>query len=205
MEAHTQIHQRLWQHHSCETAKQGSVGVDVVRAGAADCGSPIKRIGASPSWPPCCAPTCSSARLHPPHPTLTPAEPACLPHVSPRNAASPPLAPKSRINRQGFPSAKENIITPLRKTRQVKCGLEWRSGTTFACELHNCYGLQELKPLIRTTWWICHSVFEHEMETNFQSQSILRHRGFISAIHDVHFRTQEQLQEMPLDSSLAFQ
>lgn len=29
------------------------------------------------------------------------------------NAASPPLAPKSRINRQGFPSAKENIITPL--------------------------------------------------------------------------------------------
>lgn len=31
------------------------------------------------------------------------------------NAAPPPLAPQSRINRQGYPSAKENIIPPLQK------------------------------------------------------------------------------------------
>ena len=59
----------------------------------------------------------------------------------------PPIAPQSWVNRQGYPSAKENIIPLLRKPRQVKCGLIWRSDTTFACELHNCYGLRELKPL----------------------------------------------------------
>lgn len=67
--------------------------------------------------------------------------------------------------------SKGKYYSPSPKTRQVKCGLKWRSDTTFACELHNCYGLRELNPLIRTTWWICRSVFEHEMETNFQSRS----------------------------------
>ncbi len=92
--------------------------------------------------------------------------------------------------------SKGKYYSPSPKTRQVKCGLKWRSDTTFACELHNCYGLRELKPLIRTTWCICRSVFEHEMETNFQSRSILRHRRVISAIHDIHCITREMMMMM---------
>lgn len=158
---------------------------------------------------PCCSPTYSSARQHPSLPTSTPMEPACLPHVSPRTPPllllllPPLLAPQSRINRQGYPSAKKNIIPPLQKPGQVKCGLIWRSDTTFACELHNCYGLRELKPLIRTTWWICRSVFEHEIETNFQSQSILRNWHLISAVPDIS-GPGIQWREMWLDSALAF-
>lgn len=97
--------------------------------------------------------------------------------------SSPILNKQPRIS---LSKGKYYYLSP--ETRQVKCGLKWRSGRTFACELHNCYGLQELKSLIRTTWWVCRFVFEHEMETNFQSQSILRHRRFISAINDIYCR-----------------
>lgn len=123
--------------------------------------------------------------------------PTLRPNIQQRQAA--PFPPDPDPSRAGMPSTcvtskhcfsssgsqilnkpprlslgKGKYYYPSPKTRQVKCGLEWRSGTTFACELHNCYGLQELKPLIRATWWICHSVFEHEMETNFQTSPFFK-------------------------------
>lgn len=142
---------------------------------------------------PCCNPTYSSARQAPFPPDLDPSGASmpstCVTSITP--TPPPLLLPPPSSFSSPIPNkpprlslCKEKYYSPSPKTRQVKCGLIWRSDTTFACELHNCYALRELKPLIRTTWWICRSVFEHEMETNFQSQSILRNWHLISAVPD---------------------
>lgn len=63
----------------------------------------------------------------------------------------------------------------LEKPRErEKCGPIWWSGTTLACELHNCYDLQELNPLICSTWQNCRFLFELRMETNFQNEFCLK-------------------------------
>lgn len=107
----TQIRQRLWQCHSCETANQGSVSVDVGRAGAADCGSLVKRSGDSPSWPSLLQPRMK----HPSRLALTPAEAACLPHVSPPTTASPPPAPQILNKLQRLPLSIGKYYYPSEK------------------------------------------------------------------------------------------
>lgn len=157
----------------------------MVRAGAADCGSPIKSSGASPSWP-------HTVVQHT-------AAPGSTLHTRPRPQRSQHAFHMCHLERCLYRCSRSLILnkpprlflskgkyySPSPKIQQVKCGFIWWKDTTFACELHNCYGLWALKPLIPTTWWICRSTFKQEVETNFQSRSTLRYWWFVSAVPDM--------------------
>ena len=138
---------------------------------------------------PCCGPTYSSHRQQPstrPRPQRS-RHAFHMCHLELHHSSSTSSSSTSQIpNKLRWLSfSKGKYYSPSLKTLQARFGLIRWSDTTFACELHNCYALQELKPLIRTTWCICHSIFEYERDTYIQSWSTLKHGGLVSTVCNI--------------------